>query len=404
MPLLRRHRLDAGIELRVALQQTLARNGKALAHRSNAGDDILAHGCQLVVELLHHRVVVGSGTLHTHTLEQQRVVLADKRSKRRIGDTDVSRNKAETLGIVLEEIVDIFHEVQLRLYTCQLFLLVAVCPKVNLRLLAQVGNVVLALIRRHGIFRLTQLGGNDSQALVDKRCRVGGDNVLIDHCVEVVLLDEFAEQRHITLRHIRSGGQVDDVRLLFLQRNLHLGAIGIDYRQLWGTRNTEYGIFFVFDRLILHDTERTNTCLYRLGEGSDLGRGTTEMPLFHLNFITTVLKQIHRNGIAAGFLCLGCQLDRHYGECALRELAYPACTHFHITALPEVEGFERLVHQVARRKDNHFVFCQTVATEIEQRERLQLPHQLVFVLLAQHNRRIGSKPRRGAQHIDGTKP
>ena len=111
LTLLRGHILNTRVELGVALQQSVPCNGEALANRTNACDNVLTHTEQLVVQLLHNRVLVSCRTKDAHTLQQHLVVLADERGEGVVLYAQVSRQEAESLGFILQELFYIVYQV-----------------------------------------------------------------------------------------------------------------------------------------------------------------------------------------------------------------------------------------------------------------------------------------------------
>ena len=131
----------------------------------------------------------------------QGVVLRQTTGKGRIGDTDIRRDEVVAFGLVAQEPIDILHETQLRLDLRHRTLVRIAGLDEELRLYTEVRDVVMLFVGSYCIFSITQFIGDDSQPLLYESRRVGGNQVLIHHCIEVILLDELMQEGFVAFRH-----------------------------------------------------------------------------------------------------------------------------------------------------------------------------------------------------------
>ena len=129
------------------------------------------------------------------------------------------------LGAVTKELFDIIHQTQLRLYLNQRTLLRTAGMQEQLRLHIQVRDLILLLVVRHRILRVTQFSRYNRQTLFDERSRVGSNHILIHHRIQVVLLNDLMQQRLVAFRCRRFDGQRDDVRLFLMLRHFDLMSV-----------------------------------------------------------------------------------------------------------------------------------------------------------------------------------
>ena len=392
LALLLRCILDLTVDLRLLCLQAVQTYLQTLTHRTDSSDDVLPHGTQLLIQLLHYRVTVRSGTLNTHPLKQQRVVLRQARTQRSVGNTDIGRNEIIAFGVVTQELVHIVHQTQLRLYLCYSTLLGTTCVEVQLRLCFQMRDVVFLFVFRDRFLGVAEFLSDDSESLIDESSGIGRNHILVHQRIHVVLLNDLIQERLIAIRHRRFHGKIDDVRLFLMLRHLEQLTV-VGHHQLMTFVNHFIGGVLA-QRTVRMNTDSTHCCLYRLIQCLHTGGGTGEIAQFGFHFIAR-LSSFDRHGKRTDRRIFR-QVDIIDRQRRITELAFPTHTVLYERILPEVKRINGLRDQPARTKHHQLVFGLRIAAQTQHRHRINfLAHHIA---LTQHDAGIGC-PSRTFTHI-----
>ena len=192
----------------------------------------------------------------------------------------------------------------------------------ELRLYTEVRDVVMLFVGSYCIFGITQFIGDNRQALIDESGRVGRNQVLIHHCIEVVLLDELMQERLVSFRHSRDAGENDDIRFFLMLRYGETGAI-LGYH-LFATRmGNAIGSIGTEGTVGMND-KGTDAGLYGCTQGRHLHGRTTEEAHLRLD-LKAFLIRMYRHGKLLLFRFLG-QVHILDGDGRITELTFPSPT------------------------------------------------------------------------------
>ena len=312
--------LDLAVEFGILRLQASLADLQALANGADRLDDILPHGRQLRVHLLDHRVVLRSRTQDPHPLQLQSVILRQPARQRCIRQAYIGRYQTVALGIVAQELIDIFHQAQLGLYLRHSALLGAAGMQKEACLSTYIRDVILLFVIRNGLLRFSQLFGDDGQPLVDKRCGIGSQHIFVHYRVEVVLLDDLVQQCFVALRQSRFGGQGDDIRFFFMQRYGDIFLVSRHYQFTSCVCDTVRGVSA--QRAVGMNQDCSYAGLYRAAEVRYAGSGAMEEAHFCFHLVA-LLRRLHFDHKRFYLRILG-QRQIVYRQCRIAELAFPS--------------------------------------------------------------------------------